>query len=359
MIEHLLRTTAEQSGKYNSLKAAMDRNGTLDVMWDRTSGSIPATPALDPAMQPTEMPNKSKTTRLLEAPEVDPAAARLESYCTLIEHLMTEVEAEDYNIGDDMRCRMRDDVAHTHKRDTRLLRAVHGHTELKEKMREKSWRLVDMAEEKVEEGEQLQMEQRVESSSGAKFDLREDKSPQNLDRDDSSPVGETQEHATDFVWPPENVPMTTAADRVSASKTRPAIGDFLNNREDPWNHFHLLNHPPPYNYMPQLPFLGSGTSMLVSEESHAVETIPSLQDLAALTDSTDTDTFVSARSVIGELDRLSLVEDEDDGPLAVLGDQGYSDLAGKDGGKLRVANPSSDELLAALVILTRLRPQPL
>ena len=97
------------------------------------------------------MPINNKTNTLLESPVVDPATAKL-NYCTLIQHLMTEVEAEEYSIGHDMRRRIRDDVTHTHKREMRLLRTVHGHTELEEKMQDSLGGL-EMAEEKVEEGE--------------------------------------------------------------------------------------------------------------------------------------------------------------------------------------------------------------
>lgn len=176
--------------------------------------------------------------------------------------------------------------------------------------------------------------------------------------------------------------------------TMDAIENFINNREDPWNHFHLVSEAPmvekpravvetgwlpfwlsgasrlvfrrflPLNplrpliqndHMPQLAFLRSGTSMLATDKSHVVETIPSSQDLAALTDSSDTETFVSANSVIGEvaLDPrpLCLVEGENDGPRVVPGDQVYADPAGKDGGRLGVANlyPSLHALLETWV----------
>ena len=88
------------------------------------------------------------------------------------------------------------------------------------------------------------------------------------------------------------------------------------------------------NHMPQLPFFRSGTSMLVTDKSHIVETIPSSQDLAALTDSSDMETFVSAESGIGKLaldpHPLCLVEGKTDGPIVVFGDQAYGDPAGKD-----------------------------
>lgn len=387
MIEHLLCTTAEQSRKYESLKAAMDRNENLDAARDSNSGCIPAPPSLDTATRPTELRNKSKTKKLLEAPEVDPAATTLENYCTLIQNLMTEVEAKEYNIGHAMRGRIRDDVIHAHKRETRLLSAVHGHTELKEKMREKSWRLVEMAEEKAEEGEQSQTEHRREGPPAAKPAPLEYSGCQILDPDPSHSTQEskTQKQVKDYQTPPVN-DCTTPIDRVRASSRNPAIEVFLNNPsgDDPWSPLKLtapiVEKPRAaerYGWLPfqisgasklafnrllplnplktQLPFLRSGTSMLVTDKSHEMQTIASSQDLAALTDSTDTKTFVSAESELGEraVDShpLRLVEDEKDGPLVVLGDQEYGDAVGKDSGMLGVANlyPSLDELLAAWI----------
>lgn len=87
--------SAQQSRKYDSLKAAMDRNENLDIAWNSPNGYIPATPSLDAAMIPTKVPTNNKTNTLLETPEGDPATAKLENYCTLIQHLMTEVEAEE------------------------------------------------------------------------------------------------------------------------------------------------------------------------------------------------------------------------------------------------------------------------
>lgn len=324
-IEHLLRTTAEQTRKYETLKAAMDRNENLDVGRNSTNGYIPATPSLGEAML-TEVLKRSRIKKLLEAPEVDLATTRLENYCTLMENLMTEVEAKEYNIGHDMRCRIRGDVIHTHMRETRLLGAVHGHTELKEKMREKSWRLVDMAEEKVE----------------------------------TRQSGVTQKQVSGHEGPPAKAP-TTATD------PNPRIEKFLNNREDPWNHFHLLPEAPKdwivplgplKTYMqniftPQLSFLRSGTSMLVTEESRTVDSITSSQDLAALTDSTDTDSYVSARSELDEevliTRHLCYIEDKKDEPLVILDDQGNDDSMRKDDENFGFANlcPSSNELLAA------------
>lgn len=391
MIEHLLRTTHEQSRKYEALKATMDRNENLEMVGNSTNGYIPVTPGVNAAMMRSEVPNNSKTEKLLEAPEADPATTTLDHYCTLIQQLMTEVEAKEYNIGRDMRCRIRDDVINTHKREMRL-RAVHGHEELGERMREKYWPLVEMAEERAEERQQSQEGRRLESSSGATFAPTEDSGPQELDLDPKlwSQAGATQSRVRGYEGPLAKVPK-------AAMDPNPQIELFLrlNKREDPWNHFHLLSEAPmvesprapeengwlPYwisgvsklafhrilplnslkphirdDHTSTMPFFRSGTSMLVTDKSHIQETIASSQDLAALTDSTDTDTFVSARSEIGELALDTthdpcFVEGEEDGPLVVLGDQGDHDTIGKDRGELGVANatPSLNELPAAWV----------
>ena len=387
MIEHLLRTTAKQSREYESLKAEMDRNENLDAARESNSGRIPAPPSLHTARMPTELRNKSKTTKLLEVPEVDAAATTLEHYCTLIQNLMTEVEAKEYNIGHDMRGRIRDDVIHAHKRETRLLSAVHGFTELKEKMREKFWRLVEMAEDKAEDGEQLETEHQREGSPAAKPAPLEYGGCQALDHDPSHSVQEskTQKQVKDYQAPPVK-DCTPPIDRVRASSRNPAIEVFLDNpsRDDPWNPLNLATKAPivenpraaeRYGWLPfqisgaskhafnkplplnppktELLSLRSGTSTLVTDKSHEVKTVASSQGLAALTDSTDSETFVSAKSELGEraLDShpFRLVEDEKDGSLGVLGNQEYGDAVGKNSGWLGVANlyPSLDELLAA------------
>ncbi len=164
MIEHLLRMTTEQTDKHQSLKASMDRNESLDVTRTSTNGYVHARPAPNAAMIPTEAPHESKNEKSLEAPEVNAATAPVENYCNLIQRIIDEVEVDGYSIGHDMRSRIRDDVIHTHKREPRLLRAVYGYPELKEKMRGKSWGLAEIAEEE-EEAEQSQIENRVQSSA--------------------------------------------------------------------------------------------------------------------------------------------------------------------------------------------------
>ena len=388
MVERVLHTTAGSSGKDESSRAALDRNENHDFADVPTNSYIPATLGLDAALTSTEALNKGKGKQTLEVSEVDPAIVTLENYSTLIQHLMTEVQTEEHNIGQDMRSRLRDDVIHTHKRETRLLRAFHEHTKLEEKMREVYRRLVEMAEEEVETGGQFQMEQNIEQSSEAEHASSVDNGLQSLDSEPSdwSQEGVYQEHASDSAWSPDKIwPITR--DRVHAFLTNSGIEIFLNDREDPWNHLHLVCEAPmiqkprapeengwlpfwrwgvsrlalhrifplipvvPYtenNHTPQLTFVRSGTSMLVTDKSHVMETLASSEDLAALTDSTDTNTFVSARSVISELAALDShplcpVDDEKNEPLVVLGDEEhgdpeYGDPVRKDSGSLGVAS---------------------
>ncbi|CAD6586173.1 MAG: hypothetical protein ASARMPRED_002460, partial [Alectoria sarmentosa] len=53
VIDHPFRMSAQQSRKYDSLKAAMDRNENLDIAGNSPNGYLPATPILDAAMIPT------------------------------------------------------------------------------------------------------------------------------------------------------------------------------------------------------------------------------------------------------------------------------------------------------------------
>lgn len=389
VVESVLHTTAGPSGKDESSRAALDRNENHDAADVSTNGYIPATLGLDAALTSTEAPNKGKGKQRSEVPEVDPAIATLENYSLPTQHLRTEVQAEEHKLGQDMRSRLKDDIIHAHRSETRHLRAFYGHTKLEEKMREVSWRLVEMAEEDIEPGGQSQMEQNVEHSSEAVHASSVGNGPQSLDSQPSdwSQEGVYQEHASDSAWSPDKIwPITR--DRVHAFLTNSGIEIFLNGREDPWNHLgsgsraetdekpgaaeengwlpfwtsgpsrldsHRILRPlnpiktyKQNDHTPRLPFVRSGTSMLVTEKSHVMETLALSQDLAALTDSTDTDTFVSARSVISKsvaLDSHPLcpVEDEQDGPLVILGDEvhgdpEYGDPVRKDGERLGVAS---------------------
>lgn len=343
MIEHLLRTTEEQSRKYESLKAAIGCNENTDGNRDATHGCIPSIPDLDAENMPREAPNKSRTERLLDAPKVHSMTIKVENYYTLMEHLMAEIEAKKYNIEPDVRRRIRDDVIRTHEREIWLLRAIHEYAESKEKMREKPWRLLEIAEDIADQGKHPRIEKRGQSSSGAKpGPFPSDLGAQFLDPDQrySFQESETQKQMDDKQGSSTKA-RTTAMDRIPAP-TISATELFLDNREDPWNPLKA-----------QMPFLRSCTSMLVTETCHIVKTEASLQDLPALTDSTDTDTFVSARSEFGEmvLDTypLRLKGGEKDAPLAVFGDQGYSDATEKNDGRLGVASFDSylNELLAS------------
>lgn len=374
MIEHLLRTTEEQSRKYESLQAAIGCKENINGNQDATHGCKASRPDMDAGTMPGEVPNKSRTKDVLEAPKADCMTTEVESYYTLVEHLMAEIEAEKYNIEPDVRRRIRDDVIRTHEREIWLLRALHEHPESSEKMREKPWRLLEIAEDMADKGKHQRVEKCGQSSSGAKpgpFPL--DLGAQSLDPDPrcSSYGIETQRQMKDNES--SSTKARTTAMNQTPAPTINAIGLFLDNREDPWNHLHLLIDAPlidqprvaeengwlPYwrsgasthafhRILPlnalnaPLQFLRSCTSMLGTEASHTVETVASSQDLAALTDSTDTDTYVSARSEVG--DTLSdaypicLEEGEKDGPLMINDDQGYLDEVRKDDWRLGVTN---------------------
>ena len=131
IIQHLFCPAAQQTGGFKSLKAAILRNENQRSARTLTIGNIPVAIDLGAATL-TKVPEGSKANGLLEYVEVSPANTRLEHYCALMENLMTEIEAKKYNIGDDVRCRIRDDVIHTHKREARLLGVIQGDIELEE-----------------------------------------------------------------------------------------------------------------------------------------------------------------------------------------------------------------------------------
>ena len=90
-----------------------------------------------------------------------------------------------------MRSRIRDDVIHNHKRETRLLCAVYGPTELKEKMRGRSWGLAEIAEEE-EEAEQSQIENMAQSLAVSVYGSFGNSGPQAPDLCHSSQDGGTR-----------------------------------------------------------------------------------------------------------------------------------------------------------------------
>lgn len=385
IVEHLLRTTVEQSRKYETLKAATDGNNSRDIS---DNDYLPPTPGLDAAIIPIEVPDTAKTEKELQVPEVDTALAPVDGYCLLIQRLITEVEAEKYGIGHGMSRRIRDDVIHIHKRETRLLRAIYGHDELKDRMPESSWKLAEMAEEEAEA-------ERSQNSFGAIFGPYGDSPSQRFDANPSrlSQDGEVSENVEHSKRPSEDNHMTTM-DQARASTFHAPILFFLNSRDDPWKPHNLVSNAPeapeprtaeekgwlpswvsgasrlglhnilPLNPLksypqdeniPSVPYSRSGTSMLVTEKSHVAESIASSQDLAAMTDSSDTETFVSAQSMMGELDLdpepFCLVEGKQQEPLAILRDQEYSEAATQDGGRPGKANlyPALSERLAAWI----------
>lgn len=359
----------------------MLRNENRESAGDFTVSNIPAKIDLGAATL-TKMPDGSKANGLLEYAEVAPANTRLEH---LMENLMTEIEAKKYDIGDDVRCRIRDDVIHTHKREARLLGVMQRDTEFEEGMKKRSRRLEEIDEEGF--GQQSQVRQTLESSSGPESTPVGDSRHQTLEPNSDHPSQDvvTQEQTSDHNGLPAKVCRATLDQVITSIKKRPILVYIDQDIQgDPWNSLRLSSGPPNvgqprapeenrpspfgifgtsmrafHRILPLEPLRsyiqnGSGTSMLVTEKSHILDSIASASDLAALTDSTDsTDTrsFVSARSEIGEpaldVQDHCLVEGEQNGSLVLLDGQGSDDSIVNEGGKFGNANadPFSNGLL--------------
>ena len=112
--------------------------------------------------------------------------------------------------------------------------------------------------------------------------------------------------------------------------------------------FHRIRPLGPLKLYISNDFFRSGTSMLVTEKSHILDTIVSALDLVALTDSTDSTnmrSFVSASSKIEE-PALNVKdhcheEDEQNMPLVLLDGEGNHNSIANDGGKFGNANADS------------------
>ena len=379
IVQHILRTAAQQTRGYESLESAIFRNENHGSARTLTIGNMPVAIDLGAATL-TKVPEGSKATGLPNNGEASPANIMLEHYCTLMENLMTEIQAKKYRIGDDLRCRIRDDVIHTYKREARLLGVIQGDTELDEEMRKRSRRLEEIAEDRVR-GQQSQMKPLLEPSSGPEFASLGDNSPKTLQPKSYHPSQEvsTPKQASDHSTLPAKICKATL-DQVGTSITDPPILDYINRniQEYPWNPLHLVSDAPrtgqprapeedgspPFgifgtsmrafhkllplgplkSYLPD-DLSRSGTSMLVTEKSHLFDTITSTSDLAALTDSTDTtDTrsFESARSEIGEpaldVQGQCLIEDEQNMPSLLLDGETNDHNIVNDGGKFGNAN---------------------
>ena len=310
----------------------MLRNENHESAVDFTISNIPAKIDLGAATL-TKIPDGSKANGLLEYAEVAPANARLEH---LMENLITEIEAKKYDTEDDVRCRIRDDVIHTHKREARLLGVMQRDTEFEEGMKKRSRRLEGIAEEGFG-GQQSQVKQTLESSSGPESIPVGDSRPQTLEpnSDHLSQDGVTQEQTSDHNGLLAKVCTATLDQVVTSIKKRPVLVYIDQDiKGDPWNSLRLLSGPPKvgqprapeenrpspfgifgtsmrafHRILPLEPLKsyiqnGSRTSMLVTEKSHILDTIASVLDLAALIDSIDlidTRSFVSVRSEIREL----------------------------------------------------------
>ena len=326
-----------------------------DGISNSTTGCVPTTPSLAAAIAASKSADKSKLKHIRETQEAGPAGASVENYCLLIERLITEIEAEGYGIAQDMRGRIRDGVIHTHQHETRLLRAIHGDTELKKRMRGPSWRLAEVAEEGTEVRE---LDKRVKCPSRAIHAPLEGSRCREANTSHTSQNDRSHMDIGDFA-PPLTSDLLIRIPQAKPSNSCPVIlFRYLtsNYGEDPWTTHNLRCENPTrkqpvaaqeIGWLPslvsgasklaQLPFVRSGTSILVTEKSHLMETMASSQDLAALTDSTDTDTYVSALSEVGELALDSnppcLVEGGKEGPLLIVGDHEFNETASKEYGR--------------------------
>lgn len=373
MIEHLLRTSEQQALNNEPLKAAIDCNENTNGTPAAVHSYIPGIPDLDAGNLPKKAPGKSGTDKGMEATKADSTTKNPDNYYTLMEHIMAKVEAEEYNIEPDMRRRIKDDVIRTLEREASLLRSDHGHTKSKGKMREKPLKVIEMANDEADTGEQPRMEQAGGFLSGAEpgpFPSDFGAQFRCFDPNHTS-MGSFHKRIEGYQQWPTKAP-TPAMSRVHTPDIK-TIELFLDSREDPWNHLHLLldalltDKPKDAEVNGWLPFWTSGasmrafhripplnplkapllswrccTSMLITEKSHDLESIASSQDLAALTDSTDTDTFVSARSEFGDVvldTSFCRLEDEEKHVLLeILDGPGCRDAAGKDDPRLGVAN---------------------
>lgn len=363
-IRDLRRATAESSRKFEALKAAMNRNGTYEMAPKSPNGCTPAISGLEKATISTEAFNKDKSKGkdkdLLEIPDLSPTIATLENHYLLIQKLLREVEAKEYNVGENMRRRTSgDDVLQTRKRDDQNSSANHGYTKLDEKRRDRTWILVDMTEKEIEE----------ESSSGPESAWSGDIDSEDFDgsTSHSSQSCEVQMSRRKSEATPE-IFWRITMDRATTSTPNFTVENHLDNREDPCIHLRSVSEASRVEVLraaeetccssfqavtgsdlhcqktfplhsSQLStqndrlndlLLQSETSTLVTDNSSVVETLPTSQDLTALTDSSDAETFLSAKSVVSNLardnDPLSPEDGKKGGPLVILGDQGLVHL---------------------------------
>lgn len=73
-----------------------------------------------------------------------PAKREIERYCDLVHEMLHVLDQAGEDIAPNIRARIRHDIIVAHKRETRLMEALHGTNVLQDTMRVKSWRLADM-----------------------------------------------------------------------------------------------------------------------------------------------------------------------------------------------------------------------
>ena len=327
----------------------MARNGHSIDLSESSSATELRVCSLDTVTRVARSSIKGPHTRQMTARESKTAATTVERYSAFVEWLMEKIEANDHGIGHDMRCRIKDDVLRIHKREVRMLEAAYSHRKLKDLMRGKMWRLAEMDDEQ---------EAAVDPSTIVHSGTDNLPAVSQNRKCDLTPSTNLQHLGSHGCGAANRLPDVTASQMqkggsVSSSRRRifkpnTAIDRFLEERDDPW---HLESSASECSQCDNtgisrdgswLPFQGLGTSAVASNRSHKAVPIASFEDLPALTDSSDSETFISARSVFDEqaFDSHSpfLIESETDGPLVVINDHRYDEILEQGDGGSRVVS---------------------
>ena len=334
----------------------MARNGHSIDLNQSSSATKFRVPSSDTVTRVAESSIKSPLTRQMTAGELKPATTTEERYCAFIEWLMEEIEANDHGIGHDMRCRIKDDIIRIHKLEARLLEAACGHRDLKDLMGGKIWRLAEMDDEHEAARDPSTIVHGGTDNMPAVFqqhNLAPSISLENL--------GLHSCGAANPLPNPTASRMQTGGSNSSSRRQNIAIDRFLEERDDPWHLESLASECSQCDNTKisedgsWLPFQGFGTSTVASKRCHELVPVPSFQDLPAFTDSSDTETFVSARSVVDEhafgSHSLFLMESEMNGSLLVIDDQRYGDIMEQDGWASKVADMYKEQLAARINVI--------
>ena len=278
------------------------------------------------------------------AQKADTATRIVKHYCALISCFMQEFEANKYDLDYEMGCRIKEDIIRIHKREARMLSATHGHRKLEALMCTEMWILAEMNDGQKEIGDTPAITRTGSHDSLAVSQKWKD----DLESDITQDLGPFGVGANGQI-PNHTASLARNADSDSASWGHSlhadfAIDRFLEEIDDPWYLEHSMSRCSQSEHLnashknTELRFKEIGTSAVCTNDSHEELTETSLQDIPTLTHSSDSTTFVSARSVVHECAvntyLIPLVEDELDKPLVVHDDQTYGDTAGQDDERL-------------------------